>query len=308
MSREIANAGFNLTNNGIVDADSGLNEIRVRSNLSKFDYDASVSDASRNNVQDSGEDITYFINEADNTKYLAEHDQFGSGSTVLANRIDSMNIHYFDQKVTYTAPPGGTDITDMSAAQVSKANAKYIVIAVSVTRRSWQSQHGRLSTALLSFALFRCHSAQYRPMALLGYYRQKKEDQRSMRSQKPTLFFDSRAGERGAALITAVLLSMLLLAAGGTLILTATMTGITARDSTAEMQAYYAAEAGVARSLEVLRGNVVSNPAGTLLPSTMSCAHLLYGLPRRAASLMSLPMARRDFKSYRFSILITRTA
>ena len=32
-----------------------------------------------------------------------------------------------------------------------------------------------------------------------------------MRSQKPTLFFDSRAGEQGAALITAVLLSMLLL-------------------------------------------------------------------------------------------------
>ena len=133
MSREIANAGFNLTNNGIVDADSGLNEIRVRSKFDKFDYDASVSDASRNNVQDSGEDITYFINEADNTKYLARHDQFGSGSTVLANRIDSMNIHYFDQKVTYTAPPGGTDITDMSAAEVSKANAKYIVIAVSVT-------------------------------------------------------------------------------------------------------------------------------------------------------------------------------
>ena len=75
--------------------------------------------------------------------------------------------------------------------------------------------------------------------------------------------FEHRSGERGAALITAVLLSMLLLAAGGTLILTSTMTGITARDSTAEMQAYYAAEAGVARTLEVLRGNVESNPSGT---------------------------------------------
>ena len=74
---------------------------------------------------------------------------------------------------------------------------------------------------------------------------------------------ENRTGERGAALITAVLLSLLLLAAGGTLILTATMTGITARDSTAEMQAYYAAEAGVAKTLEVLRGNVQSNPAGT---------------------------------------------
>ena len=82
-----------------------------------------------------------------------------------------------------------------------------------------------------------------------------------MRSQKPS--YESRAGERGAALITAVLLSLLLLAAGGTLILTATMTNITARDSTAEMQAYYAAEAGVARTLEVLRGNVESSPAGT---------------------------------------------
>ena len=84
-----------------------------------------------------------------------------------------------------------------------------------------------------------------------------------MRTEKPTPRFASRGGEKGAALITAVLLSMLLLAAGGTLVLTATMTGITARDSTAEMQAYYAAEAGIARSLEVIRGNVSSNPAGT---------------------------------------------
>lgn len=84
-----------------------------------------------------------------------------------------------------------------------------------------------------------------------------------MRSHKTTPFCESRAGERGAALITAVLLSLLLLAAGGILILTSTMTGITARDSTAEMQAYYAAEAGIAKTLEVLRGNVQSSPSGT---------------------------------------------
>lgn len=78
-----------------------------------------------------------------------------------------------------------------------------------------------------------------------------------------TTLSESRGSERGAALVTAILLSLLLLAAGGTLILTATMTGITARDSTAEMQAYYAAEAGVARTLQVIRGNVESNPSGT---------------------------------------------
>jgi prepilin-type N-terminal cleavage/methylation domain-containing protein len=133
MSREIADSGFNLTNNGIVAADSGANKIRVRSNLNRYDYDPSVSDASRANIQDSGEDITYFINVADKTNYLARHDLYGTGSTVLANRIDSLNIHYFDQKVTYTAPPKGSDITNASAAEVSPANAKYIVIAISVT-------------------------------------------------------------------------------------------------------------------------------------------------------------------------------
>ena len=131
MSREIANSGFNMTNNGIVLADSGPDSIRIRSNLNR--YDPAASEASQNNILDEGEDLTYFLNEADNTKYLARHDVFGSGSTVLANRIDSMNVHYFDRKVTYTAAPGATDISNVSAAEVSKENAKYIVIAISVT-------------------------------------------------------------------------------------------------------------------------------------------------------------------------------
>lgn len=135
MSREIANSGFNLTNNGIVAADSGRNGIRIRANLNGFEYDdPNVTDAMRQNVTEEGEDITYFINAADNTKYLARHDQYGSGSTVLANRIDSLNIYYFAQKVTYQCLPGGFDITDKSEDEVvSKSDAKFIVIAVSVT-------------------------------------------------------------------------------------------------------------------------------------------------------------------------------
>jgi type II secretory pathway pseudopilin PulG len=136
MSREIANAGFNLSNNGIVSAESGTNRIRIRSNLNKYDLTATTE--SRNGVVDSGEDITYFLNDADNTKYLVRHDVLktdpvGSKSTVLANRIDGMNIHYFDQKVTYTTPPGGSDITDLSAAEVAPDAAKYVVIVVAVT-------------------------------------------------------------------------------------------------------------------------------------------------------------------------------
>ena len=77
--------------------------------------------------------------------------------------------------------------------------------------------------------------------------------------ERPT----SREGERGAALVITILLATLLLAAGGALILTSSLTGTNAVDSTAEMQAYYAAEAGVSQVLSVLRGNVESNPAGT---------------------------------------------
>lgn len=134
ISREIANAGFNLNNNGIVAGDSGLNQLRIRSNLNRFDYDPPVTAAMRASVTDAGEDITYFLNEVELTKYLARHDQYGTRSTVLANRIDSLNFHYFDQKVTYTALPKDDDITNPSVAEVTDlTKAKYIVIAVSVT-------------------------------------------------------------------------------------------------------------------------------------------------------------------------------
>ncbi len=63
-------------------------------------------------------------------------------------------------------------------------------------------------------------------------------------------------GERGAALIMALMMTTLLLAAGGALILTSSMAATTAVDATAEMQAYYAAEAGLEASLTVLRRNV----------------------------------------------------
>jgi len=65
-----------------------------------------------------------------------------------------------------------------------------------------------------------------------------------------------RRGERGAALITMLLMSMLLLAAGGALILTSALSGTNATDSSAETQAYYAGEAGLQATLNVLRGNV----------------------------------------------------
>lgn len=66
----------------------------------------------------------------------------------------------------------------------------------------------------------------------------------------------TKSGESGAALLTVLLVSTLLLAAGGTLVLVSTMTSRNAVDSTAEMQAYYGAEGGLQATLNVLRGNV----------------------------------------------------
>jgi hypothetical protein len=78
-----------------------------------------------------------------------------------------------------------------------------------------------------------------------------------------------KSGESGAALLTVLLLSTLLLAAGGALILVSTMSGRTAVDSTAEMQAYYGAEGGLQATLNVLRGNV-SPVAGMPIDSKIS--------------------------------------
>ncbi len=69
--------------------------------------------------------------------------------------------------------------------------------------------------------------------------------------------------EKGAALLTVLLVSTMLLAAGGALLLTANMTNTTVVDSTAEAQAYYAAEAGVNMAINVLRGNSSSSMRAT---------------------------------------------
>lgn len=130
MSREIANAGFNLSTNGIVPGDSDANSIRIRSNLNR--YDTTASDASRSNVMDPGEDLKFFVNIANNTDYLVRHDEFSTGvkTTVLANRMDQLRVHYFAQKVTYSTLD--CDITNPSSAEVNPDLARYVVIALCV--------------------------------------------------------------------------------------------------------------------------------------------------------------------------------
>jgi len=83
------------------------------------------------------------------------------------------------------------------------------------------------------------------------------------------------ANERGAALITMLMVSVPLLMAGGALIMITSMSAANSADSAAETKAYYAAEAGAQQVLNVLRGNVaptplfVSNPSGSVAAGNM---------------------------------------
>jgi prepilin-type N-terminal cleavage/methylation domain-containing protein len=145
MSREIGQAGFNLTDNGIVAADSvtdgnGNSTIRIRANLNKFD--TAASSTARNGIgvagEDTGEDIKFYIYPTQGTTLLARYDAYAAGggiSTVLANKLDNLHIHYFAQRVTYTSGTTAIpcDISSPSQAEVASPSlAKYVVIAVCV--------------------------------------------------------------------------------------------------------------------------------------------------------------------------------
>ena len=66
--------------------------------------------------------------------------------------------------------------------------------------------------------------------------------------------------QRGAALITMLLVSLMILAGALTLLVATTTSATNAISSTDEIQAYYAAEAGLQDALNVLRGNVAPHP------------------------------------------------
>ena len=70
----------------------------------------------------------------------------------------------------------------------------------------------------------------------------------------------SREGEKGAAMVMALLVSFLLLAASAGLLLESALNTQNVTDATAEQQAYNAAESGIQSAVNVLRGNVVPNP------------------------------------------------
>jgi hypothetical protein len=77
----------------------------------------------------------------------------------------------------------------------------------------------------------------------------------------------NRKNEKGAAMVTVLMISLLLLVASTGLIVEVTMNTSNVTDSTAEQQAYNAAESGIQSAINVLRGNVLLTNANRLDPN-----------------------------------------
>ena len=132
MSREIASAGYRLPAaagipfNGIA-ASSGATTIRLVSNT-----DAGTPRA----VSSPNEDIIYELaTDAAGNRFIVRHDVNGPAATrtsVVANRIDALNVRYFDQRVAYTtAAPCNVNVTTAGAADSADiTRAKFVVLSV----------------------------------------------------------------------------------------------------------------------------------------------------------------------------------
>jgi len=126
MTREIANSGFGLSDNGIVATESSSTSIRVRANLNAFD-----KENTSNSVSDSDEDVLYKLFTDSSQSYVERIDiNSGARTTILANRVDALVIRYYADKVAYTA--GNCDINTTATEVSTKSQAKYIVIAACV--------------------------------------------------------------------------------------------------------------------------------------------------------------------------------
>jgi prepilin-type N-terminal cleavage/methylation domain-containing protein len=133
VSREIANAGFGLIDNGVVPGDTSPVSIRYRANLNAYTRDSSGNPvAGSTTISEADEDVKYsmYNDDAANRHYLVRYDVIlgagdpRNGTTVLANRIDSFELRYFDS--------AGTEL-DVATTPGAVINAWRVRITIGVT-------------------------------------------------------------------------------------------------------------------------------------------------------------------------------
>ncbi|HEY0386338.1 MAG TPA: type II secretion system protein [Pyrinomonadaceae bacterium] len=93
MSREIANSGYGLIDNGIVVADSGQTSIRIRANINSVGEDPNTP-ASPLATDDPDEDVTYVYQAANQA--IVRFDRNTNTKAVVARPVDLFRIRYLD--------------------------------------------------------------------------------------------------------------------------------------------------------------------------------------------------------------------
>jgi prepilin-type N-terminal cleavage/methylation domain-containing protein len=139
MSREIANSGYGLLDNGVVFADSGKENLHFLSNI-------------KNNngvVADPGENITYFFDPS--TESILRYDANENGvnqpqTSVIINRISKVEFLYFDYlNSTLTPPPAQPPPTYIPTVNTSRIRVK-----ITVSLENVQGQTTNQSVVLVS--------------------------------------------------------------------------------------------------------------------------------------------------------------
>jgi type II secretory pathway pseudopilin PulG len=135
LSRDLANAGFGLRKNGIVNEDSDASSIRIRANLDGFSGSSGAASLSQ-----VDEDVEYFLHKTDTDVNsfkgeLMRYDVNLQQSRLLVANVDDFEIYYFSQKVDYTLDPtGGITVTTPGVAEVAdQSQTTYIVVTLMFT-------------------------------------------------------------------------------------------------------------------------------------------------------------------------------
>lgn len=106
LSREIANSGYGLTDNGLITTDSGKQKIHFRSNIQNQD---AVTD-------DPNEDLTYYYDAA--TDSIVRYDRFSTPRTsTVAKQVGNLTFQYFNYD-TFGAPPVVSDTPSANTGRV----------------------------------------------------------------------------------------------------------------------------------------------------------------------------------------------
>ena len=117
ISREVANSGYGLAGNGIVNGDSDSGKLHFLSNI-KNDNET---------FTDPYENITYYFDPT--TQSILRHDANGNGpgtpqTSVLVNRISSLQFQYFD----YVGTSPGTGPNSTPTINTSRVRVRVAVM------------------------------------------------------------------------------------------------------------------------------------------------------------------------------------